>query len=226
MSGCGYLDGNDTAEAVSFIIACSKSRVQPTFFTIVNKEIEDVFIYTTKTIDPAEERVTHKEVSRITRAPPRDIGRLDAEEFDLLVIPGGNGNTRILTNFEQQQWKIKGNNVEIDEKVRNAICSFYDAKKPIAVSSNGVVLLAKALEGKSLNISIGRSSEKPIVEALENLLKDTKVVEISDATIAHVDNENCIVSTAGFGANVNVSFSEIYTGATESIKAALGLLTK
>jgi enhancing lycopene biosynthesis protein 2 len=223
LSGCGYLDGNDLTETVSFIIACSQAHLQPIFFTAHGKEIEDVFIHSTKVLDPGEERIMHKEVARITRGLPRDLNKLDVEEYDILVIPGGNGNTRNFTNFEQENWK---GDIEIDANVKSSINSFYRAKKPIVVSSNATVLLAKALEGESLQLVMGRATERYVIDVIERLVRGTKVIESGEVTTVQVDDKNKIVSTPGYGANVNATPSDIYAGIRETINAVLGLLSK
>jgi enhancing lycopene biosynthesis protein 2 len=148
---------------------------------------------------------------------------LSPDEFDLLVIPGGGGNTRTYTNFEQTQWKGK---IEIDSDVKNAINAFFNAKKPIAVSSHAAILLAKALEGKSIQLAIGKTNEKPVVEAVEGLQSGTKVVESGDASQVQTDAQNRVISVAGYSANANATPFDVYSGAREAIQAVLGLIKK
>ncbi|KAL0479287.1 hypothetical protein AKO1_008098 [Acrasis kona] len=220
LSGCGTLDGSDPVEAVSLMIACGQNKVDNAYFTVYNKEIEDCFLHTTREIDPKEERITQKESARIIRAAPQNLERLDASQYDLLVIPGGNGNVRTLLTLEQHLDEL--DEVVIDAKVKQTIQAFHQAKKPIVASSNAVVLLSKALEGSQLALSVGKFTDKPLVDYVENTTG--KPVEVSDATQPKVDRENAIVTLASTNAVSNVNFNEIFDGAREAIKSAIGLL--
>jgi len=99
--GCGNLDGSDCIEAVSMNIALSASSITPTYFA-PSDEIPNSYNYHTREIDSSEERFYRKEAARITRKPVQDIVNLKAADFDTLILVGGSGWSRNISNVETE----------------------------------------------------------------------------------------------------------------------------
>src|SRR5690606_15209493 len=54
-------------------------------------EIDECVTYTTKKSDPREERYMDVESARISRSQIENLKKLNEQDFDCLVIPGGEG---------------------------------------------------------------------------------------------------------------------------------------
>ena len=86
---------------------------------------------------------THKrnimqESARISRGNVLDITTLDARNYDALVIPGGFGVAKNLSDFA-----FRGEHMEVDKDVAKVLKDFYNHNKVIGMTCLSPVLAAK-----------------------------------------------------------------------------------
>ncbi len=70
-----------------------------------------------------------EESARIARGDVLDISKLDANNYDALIIPGGFGAAKNLSNFA-----FKGDDMEVDKDVCKILKDFHSHQKVIKVS--------------------------------------------------------------------------------------------
>lgn len=102
LCGCGNLDGSDTIEAVSLILALSEKGIKPEYFGPTD-EAPSTFNYNTRDVDTSEERYMNKESTRITRTAVQDVKKLKAADFDAVILVGGSGWIRNVSSFEAEK---------------------------------------------------------------------------------------------------------------------------
>jgi enhancing lycopene biosynthesis protein 2 len=75
---------------------------------------------------------------------------LDARNYDCLVVPGGFGAAKNLSNFA-----FEGEKMEVDPEVARVLNDFYTNKKIIGLTCISPVLAAKVFQGETLSMTMG-----------------------------------------------------------------------
>ncbi len=97
LSGCGVYDGAEIHEAVLTLLAIARSGAQAVCFA-PDKPQADVINHLTGEA-MAETRNVLIEAARITRGDIRPLSRAQPEELDALIVLGGFGAAKNLSNF-------------------------------------------------------------------------------------------------------------------------------
>ena len=79
-----------------------------------------------------------QESARIARGAVTALDELDAAEFDALIVPGGFGAAKNLSD-----WALKGPDCTVDAQVEKVIKQFHTAKKPMGFCCIAPHLAAK-----------------------------------------------------------------------------------
>jgi enhancing lycopene biosynthesis protein 2 len=221
LSGCGYLDGTDVAEAALLNVQLSRLGLESKFYA-PSKEIEESMNYLTKAPDRREERYPDKEAARIVRKMVYNVSDLPNEShvFDVLFIPGGAGAIRNLSTFDLEKYNLEYSIV--DKSVASTIQLFYRDRKPIGTMSQAGILVASVLgktnKGPGVQVTIGRA-EKEQIEVVNKL--GNKAV---DNVQVLLDKENNIVSASGHLGSSNVDPYDLYKNIIEFVEETLGLI--
>ncbi len=154
LAGSGVNDGSEIHESVLSLLAIEELGHTASCFA-PNKNQLHVINHLDGTVMD-ESRNVLIESARIARGAISDLSTLDPSNFDALLIPGGAGAAKNLT-----EWAISGPEGSIDEEVKSTIIRFIEAKKPIAALCMGPTVIAKALEGSAYqaNLTIGTTLE-------------------------------------------------------------------
>ena len=134
------------------------------------------------------------ESARITRGEITQINDLSPSDIDALVIPGGFGAAKNLTD-----WAFNGPDGEILPEVKLLLVNLMNIGKPIAALCVSPVVLAKALEGSTTSptLTIGtdkESSSYNINGFVDGLKKTGMKTEMKSVREISIDKENKIVS--------------------------------
>jgi len=97
-----------------------------------------------------ESRNVLVESARIVRGSIADVRTLDVEKLDALILPGGYGAAKNLSNFA-----FKGAACDINTDVAAAIQSFYKAGKPLGFICIAPVIAARLLGTEQIELTIG-----------------------------------------------------------------------
>jgi enhancing lycopene biosynthesis protein 2 len=213
LSGCGVYDGAEIHEAVSVLLALDKMGIEA---VCIAPDVEQHHVINHLTGEEMpEKRNVLVEAARIARGAITEISKVNVDELDALVMPGGFG---VAKNFTK--WAFEGPNGAILESVKNLIQAFYKAKKPIGAVCMSPTTVAKALEGMAnVQLTIGNTIEKSpydIKAISEGINATGNVAVMASVNDVFVDTANKIVTSPCY--MMEATISQIYAGAEKTIE--------
>ncbi|MGY3571863.1 isoprenoid biosynthesis glyoxalase ElbB [Vibrio paucivorans] len=123
LSGSGVFDGAEIHESVLALHAVEKNGASWHCFA---PDIDQLHVINHKTGEEmAESRNVLVEAARIARGNIEDVATLNADDFDALLVPGGFGAAKNLTDFA-----VNGAECSINTHVASACRAFAQARKP------------------------------------------------------------------------------------------------
>ncbi|MBS9922263.1 isoprenoid biosynthesis glyoxalase ElbB [Vibrio alginolyticus] len=123
LSGSGVYDGSEIHEAVLALYAIEKAGATWHCFA---PNIDQLHVINHLTGDEMDEtRNVLIESARIARGNIDDVAKLNVDEYDALLLPGGFGAAKNLTDFA-----VSGAECSINTHVAQACRAFANAKKP------------------------------------------------------------------------------------------------
>lgn len=205
LAGCGYLDGSEIREAVFTLLALDKYNAHVSIFAPDIKQHHVINHLSQQ--EHEETRNVLSETARIARGNISNLNMLDPSNFDALIIPGGFGAAKNLSNIA-----FAGSEGSAIEPIHHIILSFHKAKKPI-----GSICIAPAVVASVLKktctpmLTLGNTS---------TLLSDMKVKDVKCNTDdIVVDIENKLISTPAYMHDDRIS--EVYTGIDKLVQKVL-----
>ena len=136
LSGCGVYDGAEIHESVITLLRLDQRGAQVQCFAPNVAQLHVVDHYSGDEMN--ETRNVLVESARIARGEVKDIREAKAEEFDALIVPGGFGAAKNLSNFA-----VEGANCSVNPDVLELAEAFADACKPV-----GLICISPALAAK------------------------------------------------------------------------------
>ncbi|MGR3038840.1 isoprenoid biosynthesis glyoxalase ElbB [Vibrio vulnificus] len=150
LSGCGVYDGSEIHEAVLALHAIEKAGANWHCFA---PNVDQLHVINHKTGEEmSETRNVLVESARIARGNIDDVVKLNVEEFDALLLPGGFGAAKNLTNFA-----ISGAECQVNESVAKACRDFAQAGKPAGYLCIAPVMLP-LIYGAGIEGTIGNDA--------------------------------------------------------------------
>ncbi|ASA57557.1 isoprenoid biosynthesis glyoxalase ElbB [Vibrio gazogenes] len=123
LSGCGVFDGAEIHESVLALLAIERQGASWHCFA---PDIEQHHVINHKTGDVTEEkRNVLTESARIARGQITDLSTINPTDYDALLLPGGFGAAKNLTDFA-----INGAECSINTHVASACRAFAQSGKP------------------------------------------------------------------------------------------------
>ncbi|MHA6494872.1 isoprenoid biosynthesis glyoxalase ElbB [Pseudomonas borbori] len=136
LSGCGVYDGAEIHESVITLLRLDQRGAQVQCFAPDVPQLHVVDHYSGDEMD--ETRNVLVESARIARGNIKDVKELHVEQFDALILPGGFGAAKNLSDFA-----LSGANCSVQPDVLTAAKAFAAAGKPV-----GLMCIAPALAAK------------------------------------------------------------------------------
>ncbi len=210
LAGCGYLDGAEITEAVSVLIALSRAGAVVQCFApdILQMHVVD---HLSGEEVAGESRNVLREAARIARGDVKDLAEFDAAAFDALVMPGGFGAAKNLSDFA-----VKGGDMRVQEAVEAAVLAMHDAGKPIGALCISPVILSKLIAGA--HVTVGQDSD--VIGVIEGALGGVHT-QTSHGEII-VDDVRKIVTTPCY--MLEASPAQILDGAQNLVDAVLKMV--
>jgi len=205
LSGCGVFDGAEIHEATLSMLAIMVNGGTYQIFAPDIKQHHVINHITGEEMD--EERNVLIESARIARGNIRPMISFKAEEFDALLIPGGFGAAKNLSDFA-----FKGAEAGVHIQVKDAIQEMHRMGKPIGALCISPALIALTLD----NIDLTIGNDKATVEALEAL--NAHHLETSHGEVVH-DKEDNIFTTPCY--MLDATIVDIAIGAENIVKAMM-----
>ncbi|ANW26053.1 isoprenoid biosynthesis protein ElbB [Vibrio coralliilyticus] len=123
LSGSGVFDGAEIHESVLALHAIEKQGASWHCFAPNIDQLHVINHITGE--EMAETRNVLTEAARIARGNIEDVAKLNAEDFDAILLPGGFGAAKNLTDFA-----VNGAECSINTHVASACRAFAQARKP------------------------------------------------------------------------------------------------
>ena len=186
LSGCGVNDGSEIHEAVITMLTLDKAGAE----TVCMAPDVDQFDVVNHLTGEAtgEKRNVLVESARIARGNIKDIRKVRAADIDGLIIPGGFGAAKNLSDFS-----VKGKDAVVNEDVKRLLNDMVSAGKPVGAICIAPATLTKALEEKNPEVTIGNDiGTAGAIEAMGGRHKECSVDMI------HVDSNNKLVTTPAY----------------------------
>ncbi len=202
LSGCGVYDGAEIQEAVLTLLAIEEIDAEAICISIDKEQYHVVNHLNGQEMD--ESRNMLIESARIARGKIQDINNIDPADIDALVIPGGFGSAKNFT-----KWAFSGPEGDILPEVKLLLVNMINIGKPIAALCVSPVVMAKALEGSSINpnLTIG-SKNDPSPYDIEEFSKGLQSVgmrtENKSVQEILVDRNNKIITAPCYMMEANI----------------------
>jgi len=136
LSGCGVYDGAEIHESVLTLLRLDQRGAQVQCFAPNVPQLHVVDHYSGD--EMADSRNVLVESARIARGQIKDVKELHVGDFDALILPGGFGVAKNLSDFA-----ISGAQCTVQPDVLSAAQAFVKAGKPL-----GLICIAPALAAK------------------------------------------------------------------------------
>jgi enhancing lycopene biosynthesis protein 2 len=153
LSGCGFMDGAEIRESVITLLELSRAGVTTRIFA---PDMDQHHTINHLTGDATKEtRNVLVESARIARGEIEELGKLKASDFDALIIPGGFGVAKNLSDLAFQ-----GPNATVLPEFRSIILDFLKQGKPIAAICISPAVLVAATKGHyAPKVTIGEDQD-------------------------------------------------------------------
>lgn len=184
LSGCGFKDGSEITEAISALIHLSEFGVEYKIFA----PDQDFLSINHLNGQSQGNRNILVESARLSRGDSSPLSMLDPNSFDGLVLPGGYGAATHLCSFAKDGAK----GVVLPE-IQKIISDFHAQSKPICAMCIAPALLALALKGKGVSLTIG---EDPATSS--EIEKTGNFHEVCSVTDYVSDRENKVITTPAY----------------------------
>ena len=212
LSGCGYLDGSEVHEAVLTLLHLDRAGVEAACFAPRGAQRHVVDHLTGEPVAGATRDVL-QESARIARGRIRELGEARAQDLDALILPGGYGAAKNLSDFA-----VRGAEGEADPVLTQLLRAMHAAGKPIGVICIAPAVLALALRGSKVAAKLTIGDDAGTASALDAMGCVHEACGVSDFV---VDTANKIVSTPAYMFDARVS--DVSAGIEKLVGAVLGL---
>lgn len=182
LSGCGVYDGSEIHEAVITLLAIARNGAQALCFAPDKTQTDVINHLTGETM--AESRNVLIEAARIARGEVRPLADARADELDALIVPGGFGAAKNLSNFASQ-----GAECAIEPTLKALAQAMHAVGKPLGFICIAPAMLPKILP-PPLRLTIGTDIDT--AEIIEEMGGEHIPCPVDDIV---VDEDNKLVTT-------------------------------
>ncbi len=208
LSGCGVYDGAEIHESVITLLRLDQRGAQVECFAPDVAQLHVINHLTGE--EMPESRNVLVESARIARGAVKDIGQANAADFDALIVPGGFGAAKNLSNFA-----VEGAGCSINPQVLALAEAFAEAGKPVGLICISPALAAK-IYGPGVTCTIGNDADT--VAALDKMGATHLECSVEDIV---EDQARKLVSTPAYMLGKNIS--EVASGINKLVDRVLEL---
>lgn len=197
LSGSGVYDGSEIHEAVLALYAIEKAGATWHCFA---PNIDQLHVINHLTGDEMDEtRNVLIESARIARGNIDDVAKLNVDKYDALLLPGGFGAAKNLTDFA-----VSGAECSINTHVAQACRAFANAKKPAGYLCISPVIIPMIYEqgvkgtvgnDEAVSIAFNQMGGEHTTCPVEDIVFDEKHLVLS--TPAYMLAENISQAASG-----------------------------
>ncbi|MCS0125807.1 MULTISPECIES: isoprenoid biosynthesis glyoxalase ElbB [Vibrio] len=209
LSGSGVYDGSEIHEAVLALYAIEKAGATWHCFA---PNIDQLHVINHLTGDEMDEtRNVLIESARIARGNIDDVAKLNVDEYDALLLPGGFGAAKNLTDFA-----VSGAECSINTHVAQACRAFANAKKPAGYLCISPVIIPMIYE-QGVKGTVG--NDEAVSIAFNQMGGEHTTCPVEDIVF---DEKHLVLSTPAYmlAENISQAASGIEKLASKLIKIA------
>jgi len=210
LAGCGVYDGAEVNEAVLTLLALEQQGATYQCFA-PNIDQLHVINHLTGEVMAGETRNVLVEAARIARGKVQDLKEARAEDFDALVVPGGFGAAKNLSDFA-----VKGSAMTVQADFLRFAKAMHRAAKPIGLICIAPTMAAQIC-GAGAECTIGNDADTAAaITAMGGRHIECPVEK------SVVDTRNKLVTTPAYMLANRVS--EAAAGISDCVKNVLALV--
>mgnify|MGYP003814300883 CR=1 FL=1 len=210
LSGCGIYDGAEIHESVLTLLALDRAQAEIICAAPDIPQSEVVNHLTGKPV-AGERRNVLTEAARIARGQICALASLRASDYDAVILPGGLGAGKNLSNFA-----VAGDKLEVNVQVAQLLKEAHQAGKPIGFICLAPVIAAALFGPEKVELTIGNDSETAAV--LEKRGATHVNCSVYDIVI---DRRLKIVTTPAYMLGERIT--EVEAGISKLVRAVLDL---
>jgi enhancing lycopene biosynthesis protein 2 len=210
LSGCGVFDGTEIHEAVLTLYFLELAGAQ---YVCAAPDTDQRHVMNHRTQEEMDEtRNVLVESARIARGNIIDLKALQAEDIDALILPGGFGAAKNLSDFA-----VRGPNAEVHPEVQRILEQMLTSAKPIGALCIAPATVARALGSHEPEVTIGTDSGT--AAAIETMGGVHHRCQVDDFI---VDPKNKIVSTPAY--MLGPGIKDIAKGIEKTVNQVLAMI--
>jgi len=189
LSGCGVYDGAEIHEAVLTLLAIDRLGAEA---VCVAPDVEQHHVIDHHTGNPVEgeKRNVLTESARIARGKIRDVASVGAGELDALILPGGFGAAKNLSDFA-----FKGAEAKALPSVVKLVRDLHAQRKPIGFVCIAPAVAAAIFQGTDVHPRLTIGCDAEAAGAMEKMGATHVNHEVAEI---EVDADHRIVSTPAY----------------------------
>lgn len=186
LSGCGVYDGVEIHEAVITLLAIDRNGAEA---VCMAPDIIQHHVVNHLNGEPNDEkRNVLVEAARVARGNIKNIETVRAADIDGLIIPGGFGAAKNLSNYA-----LKGKDADIHPEVARIVREMAAAGKPVGAMCISPAILSKILEDKTPEVTVGNDfGTIETIERMDGIHVACRVDQI------HIDSKNKLITTPAY----------------------------
>jgi enhancing lycopene biosynthesis protein 2 len=175
LSGCGVYDGAEIQESVITLLRLDQRGCEVQCFAPNIAQLHVINHLTGE--EMPESRNVLVESARIARGEVKDIREANVDDFDALVVPGGFGAAKNLSNFA-----VEGAGCTVQPEVLALAEAFAESRKPVGLICISPALAAK-IYGPGVTCTIGNDAETAAaIDKMGGTHEDCEVTDIVEDT--------------------------------------------
>lgn len=209
LSGCGVYDGSEIYESVLTLLALESAGAS---YQCMAPDIDQLHVINHRTGDVMadQQRNVLTEAARLARGDIIDLAQANPDDYDALIIPGGFGAAKNLSDFAMTAEKC-----QVNADLQRFSQAIHQSDKPV-----GLICIAPAMTpllfGEGAVCTIGNDAKT--ASAIEAMGGKHKTCSVADIVI---DQQRKIVTTPAY--MLANSISEASTGIHKLVSKVLKL---
>lgn len=209
LSGCGVFDGTEIHEAVLTMLAVDRAGGKIVCMAPDMDQLHVMNHLTQEEMD--EKRNVLVESARIARGEVENLKKINADQLDALIVPGGFGAAKNLCDFA-----LKGPDASVNLEVKRLLGEMIENKKPIGALCIAPALIVSALSDYTPSVTIG--NDTGIAAAIEKT-GASHITQTVDGIC--IDEKNRIVTTPAY--MLGPSIKDIAVGIEKLVKKIVSM---
>lgn len=193
LSGCGVQDGSEIYETTLTLLRLDQLGIGYRCFA-PDIDQRSVINHLTDEPVPDETRNVLVESARLARGEIESLEALDPDAFGAVILPGGFGIARNLSDFAET-----GSDMTILPLLRDKVMPFFEAEKPIGMMCIAPVLVPRML-GQAIPVTVGQDAG--VAGAISSMGGLHKSCGVEDVVI---DREHRVITTPAFMLTESIS---------------------